>query len=193
MHAPNSNQLELMMNRTATLLIAAMTLFVLAGCADKNKGYSHGQRLERRDGDAPTLGSADLVAASDAVATKIANRADIRSLDHRTVIVMDTVTNRTSDPSADFQIYLARIRALLNESSASNVVVFVESRAKAEQIKAREGYPADASRRTLPQYALTATFYDLPQKSGKYYLLTFQLVDLGNDLVQWEGSYEVKL
>jgi PBP1b-binding outer membrane lipoprotein LpoB len=173
-----------------TLSLAAL---LIVGCAPKNEGIEHGTRVERRAGDGYGLASADLTQATDQAVAGIANVPGIRRADGRTVIVMDQVENRTSDASADFQIFLARIRASLNNSGATKALVFVETRHKSEQIKAREGYPAKATARTLPTYALTASFYDLPRGAKNYYLLTFQLVDLTNDLIAWEGSYEVKL
>jgi len=174
------------------MTIAVLTVG-LSACGPTNEGFETEQRIESRKDGGPVLGSADLQRATDMAIQSIANVPEIRGNDGRTVIVMDTVTNRTSDPSADFQIYLARIRAMLNQSGQKQDLVFVETRHKAEQIKAREGYPTDATVRTLPRYALTATFYDLPRGRTNYYLLTFQLVDLTNDIVTWEDSYEVKL
>ncbi len=180
------------MNATRLMTLALIALFAVA-CGPDNKGIEHGKRIERRAGDSGGLGSADLATASEQAVEGIANVPAIRTAEGRTVIVMDQVENRTSDPSADFQIFLARIRALLNQSGASKALVFVETRAKAEQIKAREGFPQEATARTLPTYGLTATFYDLPRGANNYHLLTFQLVDLRNDLIAWEDSYEVKL
>jgi len=165
----------------------------LVACGPTNEGFETEQRIESRKTGKPVLGSADLQRATDMAIQSIANVPEIRGSEGRTVIVMDTVTNRTSDPSADFQIYLARIRAMLNQSGQQRDLAFVETRHKAEQIKAREGYPTDAAVRTLPRYALTAAFYDLPRGRTNYYLLTFQLVDLTDDIVTWEDSYEVKL
>lgn len=175
---------------TIGLLTAALTL---TACGPSNEGFETQERIESRKEVGPNLGSADLQAASDKAVASIARVPGIRTEGEKTVIVMDTVTNRTSDPSADFQIYLARIRASLNQSGQRQDLVFVETRHKAVQIKEREGYPTEATARTLPRYALTATFYDLPRGRTNYYLLTFQLVDLTNDIIAWEDSYEVKL
>lgn len=173
------------------VMFAILGLFV-AGC---DHGAQKEQRLDTRVGEGGQLGSADLTAATEKAVEGIANDPDMvpATGQGKVVIVMDQVTNHTSDPSANFHIYLARIRALLNQSGQSKNLVFVETRAKAEQIKQREGYPAEATARTLPKYALTADFSDIPRSQTHYYLLTFQLVDLTNDLIVWEGMYEVKL
>ncbi|MHB1156836.1 MAG: hypothetical protein ACYC26_08355 [Phycisphaerales bacterium] len=173
------------------VMLAVVGLFVV-GC-ETNKGMEKEERIDTRKADAGQLGSADLTVATEKAVEAIANVPAIHQAGDRVVIVMDQVTNQTSDASANFQIYLARIRALLNQSGQTKNLMFVETRVKSEQIKQREGYPAAATARTLPRYALTAAFYDLPRSRGNYYLLTFQLVDLTNDVIVWENSYEVKL
>lgn len=166
-------------------------LLLLGGC--KSEPKSRAEEVETRKGDMGTgLSSADLTNATDMAVEKIASLPEIRQAGGRTVIVMDTVLNRTSDPSADFRIFLARIRAALNESGATENLVFVESRQTAEAIRAREGQGV-ATQRALPQYALHSTFYDMPRGRTNYYLLEFNLINLTNDLITPAGKYEVKI
>jgi hypothetical protein len=165
-----------------------------AGCAPKNQGVEHGKRIERRAGDSPgLLGSADLVAATDSAVESIANLPAVQDAPGKTVILMDQVFNRTSDPSADYQVFLARLRAMMNESGLGRDLVFVATRHTAEQIKAREGYPAQASARTMATYALYATVYDMPRSGSNFYYLEFKLVELATDELAWIHKYEVKL
>lgn len=174
-----------------TGVIAAAAAAGMMGCAH-DEGVAKSYRIESRvPGEGNQLGSADLSVATDKAVAQIAAVPDIRQAGGRTVIVMDRVENQTSDPSANFQIYLARIRALLNQSGARQNLVFIENRQKAEAIADREGYTQTA--RAKPRYALTGTFYDMPRGKTNYHLLTFQLMDLTNQQIVWEGSYEVKL
>lgn len=176
-----------------TLMMAAATM---VGCdtTPRNEGRKDTPRIDSRQaGEGTRLGSQDLTVASEKAVVGIANLPAIKSAEGRTVIVMDRVANRTSDPSQNFQIYLARIRALLNQSGAKHDLVFVETRTVAEDIKAREGIAAGPQNRTPPRYALAGTFYDLPRARTNYHLLTFQLVDLTSDEITWEDQYEVKL
>ena len=183
------------MTRHIPTALCVLALIVITGCQTQNQGAAKSQRIETRAGDKSwQLGSDNLVEATDAAVAGIAAAPDLaRDADGRTIIVLDRVENNMSDQSIDQQIYLARIRALLNESGAKAHLAFVETRYKAQAIRQREGIPDSATSRTRPRYALSATFSDLPRKSSVYYLLTFQLVDLTNDLIAWEGSYEVKL
>jgi hypothetical protein len=184
-----------MLRRSFMMTLAGSCVAGLSACAAHNEGRAKSYRIESRTPhEAPALGSADLVVATDRVTGEIANLPDIRATaPNRTIIVMDRVDNRTSDPSANFQIYLARIRAMLNESGATRNLAFVETRARAEDIKRTEGISPAESARTRPRYALSGAFYDMPRGGTNYYLLTFQLVDLTNDIIALERSYEVKL
>lgn len=177
-----------------TLTAGLLGLGMTACSAPQNRGAAKSYRIESRmpdEGGRP--GSADLVVATEEAVEGIASVESIRKNEGKTVVVLDRVENRTSDPSARFQIYLARIRALLNQSGAKQDISFVETRNKAEEIKAREGVASERTGRLAPKYALSGTFYDLPRGGTNFYLLTFQLVDLRNDVIEWEGSYEVKL
>ena len=190
---------HVMMNRASRRLVwgvVGMVMVMAMGCETppRNQGYSDSYRLDSRLPDeGPQLGSVDLVVATDRAVEQIAARIGPKPTGERTVIVMDRVENQTSDPTANFQIYLARIRASLNQSGATSNLVFVETRNRADAIKQREGVePADHAR-TRPQFALAGIFHDMPRGYSNYYLLTFQLVDLGNDQLVWEQMYEVKL
>lgn len=174
-------------------LALALVATVVVGCAPKNEGVKREERIERRVGEGGQLGSADLAAATDRMIASLARVPTIRDNDKRTVIVLDRVENQTSMPNKEYQIFLARLRSMMNQSGLREGIVFVEDRQKAERIKQREGYPAEASQRTMPEYAISATFYDMPRGPSNYYLLTFQLFDLSNDQLEWEDSYEVKL
>lgn len=166
---------------------------VLLGCAPKNEGVKREERIERRVGEGAQLGSADLAAATDKMIASIARVPEIRDRENKTVIVLDRVENRTSMPAEQYQIFLARLRAMMNQSGLRQDIVFIENRDKAERIKRAEDYPTDESARTMPSHAISATFYDMPRGPSNYYLLTFQLFDLSNDQIVWEDSYEVKL
>lgn len=176
-------------------IAACLAAAALTACsAPKNEGAPKSYRIESRlPEEGSALGSSNLVVATEKAVTGIAALPAIRSSEGTTFIVMDRVENQTSDPSANFQIYLARIRAMLNQSGARQNMAFIESRAKAEGVLGREGVPADQTARTRPRYALTGTFYDMPRGRTNYHLLTFQLMDLGTSQIVWEDSYEVKL
>ncbi len=186
--------MEIPMIRYMIMTLLASSFVFILGC-ETNQGTAKRQRVESREGDKSwRLSSDNLVESTDAAVAGIAGLSNlVRGEDGRAVIVLDRVENRTTDQSTDFQIHLARIRAMLNQSGAKENLVFIETRYKAEGIRQREGIPDSATQRTRPRYALTATFSDLPRRKGVFYLLAFQLVDLTNDIIAWEDSYEVRL
>jgi PBP1b-binding outer membrane lipoprotein LpoB len=181
------------MKSFATVTTLVLAGLMLVGCSNENRGVETDVPIEsRRPTEGALLASKDLAAATEMAVESIAQVPELRGQD-RTVIVMDQVFNETRDRSTDFQIFLARIRAMLNQSGLKQDIVFVESRNKAEAILQREGYPQTQTARTLPQYALTATFSDLVRGRSNYYLLTFQLFNMRSQELLWEDFYEVKL
>lgn len=179
-----------------TLITVATAALTLTACdtSPKNEGAAKSYRLETRvPGEGNRLGSADLVVATEqAVEAMVAKVPEMRE-SLGTVVVMDRVENKTSDPSANFEIYLARILALLNDSGARHHITFVTQRSRAEAIKSREGVDPADSQRIKPRYALTGSFYDLPRGRTNYHLLVFEMVDLRTDELHTIGKYEVKL
>ncbi len=181
------------MKLAAYCALTAATCGLFIGCGPENQGVEKQQRIERRVGEDSNLGAADLAAATDEMVASIAQVQAIRNAEGNVTIVMDAIDNKTSMPSQDYEVFLARLRAMLNQSAVRKHLVFVETRGTAEQIKQREGYPVERSARQLPDYALSGSAYDLRRGGSAYYLLTFQLIDLRNDIITWQDSYEVKL
>jgi len=137
------------------------------------------------------LQAADLVAMTDKMAASLA-RAE--ALSRRGPgsptwwIAADRVVNKSNDiiPEREKELFIARLRALLNRSSLSGSrnLRFVREAALA------------GSGRPTPTHALTATFDALthadPKRRTDYYLCAFQLIDLRDETVVWEDAYEVK-
>lgn len=142
------------------------------------------------------LASKDLTTSTDDIVQQIASKPEFRSSQVRAQIVMDRVENKTSLPSRNFDIYLARIRTKLNESGARYNIGFVERRATVTSIRESEGLeppPGSAGTyKSKAEFALRGVFYDMPNVGANYYLLTFQIVDLRDGEIVYEGSYEAK-
>ncbi len=76
------------------------------------------------------LASKDLTAATDDMVRSIATKPEIRDSPYRVQIVMADVVNRTSMPARNFDIYLARIRALLNQTDSRYNIGFVTEKSR---------------------------------------------------------------
>ena len=149
-----------------------------------------------------TLRSSDLIEATDEMAMHIASRLDSVNRESPPRIYLGRIENRTSLPHQNFQIFLVRLRALLNSSGAHHGLEFIAERARVEQARARElGEAAAAGYSSRADYVLTCEVFDMPSDGTNYYLLDYQLVqlrkarsgpDIGAGAIVWENSYEVK-
>ena len=103
----------------------------------------------------------------------------------------------------DLTIYVARLKTLLNSSSARDRMAFVEDQATLRRMQgeefgnrdpfedaSRNGIPNDP--RVTPQYALFGTFYEMRNTRTSYFLCTFRMTDLRTGVQVWENSYEVR-
>ena len=192
------------MFKMASIAMAALglglTLGVLAGC-DKKPEEMRGNISDLTPGDTG-LASKDLVQMTDQMAPDLLKIPDIAASPTRTVIVVTGIANRTSEPTRDLTIYVARLRSLLNQH-ARDRLAFVENRRTTENLQATEGGGGDAfeegsragapaAGRLVPQYALKGEFYSLDKQNSHYFLCTFQLTNIRTGDQVWEGRYEVK-
>lgn len=141
--------------------------------------------------DNTRLGSADLVAMTDAMAQSMLADGALAGRSSESppmIIVADRVANRTNDilPEREKQAFTARLRVLLNQSPEleRRNMQFVRSRDLA------------GPNRLTPTHALTATFY-ADTRAGRRqrsdaYVCAFQLTDLRTDRILWEDRYETK-
>ncbi len=149
------------------------------------------------------LQSRDLVDMTNRMAADLLKCPVIAQNPNKVIVVMGSVTNTTSQPWQNDAIYVARIRAILNQY-AQDRMAFVESRQTTVQLQqkqlgggnggfgqsSRAGIPQQGL--MIPQYVLKGHFYDLPNTATTYHLCTFQLVDLRTGEIVWEGHYEVR-
>ncbi len=183
---------------------AALGLLVAGGLA--LAGCSHGYNYYRpsvssfQPGDVG-LQSRDLVDMTGKLAADLLTIPAIANNPNKVIIVMGSLHNETSTPWTNDQIYLARMRALLNQYARDRIAfVLPLGQATAMQQKYLGGAPKTLNTQTgtwqsptlLPQYVLNGTFYDLPNAATTYYLCTFKLVDIHTGELVWERKYEVR-
>lgn len=155
-----------------------VALAVLAGCGGPRANTTR-------------LTAVDLVAMTDRMAASLVRASALADRDAASQpwrIAADRVRNNTNDiiPEREKQLFLARLRALLNETDTlrRRNITFVR---EAE---------LSGPRRASPTHALTATFHAIThadrQRRSDFYLCAFQLVDLRDESVVWEDRYEVK-
>ncbi len=185
----------------AGVVMAASLL--LTGCSQH--GYSYYRPgVSTFDSADQGLQSRDLVDMTNRLAADLLKIPEIAQNPNKVIIVMTGIDNKTSQPWQNDQIYLARMRALLNEYARDRIAFVIQPR-QLQQLQQQElgGAGGDAfgqssrgqvpvNTRMIPQYALKGVFYDLPNSATTYYLCTFQLVNLHTGEVVWEGHYETR-
>jgi hypothetical protein len=185
-----------------------LAFLALAACNSppRNRGTS-GYRIDPTSDSPAELGSrdlrsADLLAATDAMAQSIAARLDVTNRASPPRIVVGQIENRTSMPEQNYQVFLVRLRAVLMDSSSRHGLAFIREKPFVQSERAREHGDASAGQYvSAADFVLTCEVYDLPTAGTNYFLLDYQLVqlreaasgpDTGAGAIIWENKYEVK-
>jgi hypothetical protein len=155
-----------------------------------NRGVTNTADPAKRVNAEEGLASKDVVSATDDMVQQIAAKPEFRNSPTRIQIVMDRVANKTSMGARNFDVYLARIRANLNQAGTRYNIGFVLKRGDVEGVRESEGLPAAGP--TKADYVLRGEIYDLPNTGADYYFMSFQIVDIRDNEIVWEGSYEAK-
>ncbi len=181
----------------------------LAACSSPPRGKPAGRAEDPTTTTRSERGSAQisiqaLTEASDQVAQQLS--ADLNVIPelnqgYRTTVVFGDINNKTGIvPTTDFEAFRANTRAKLMQSRSLLVKVrWVESRARVEQIAAREQSPgADNSLPPLnPAYTffLNGDMYRVDRNDGRanYYTMTYNLTNMASGEIVWNSSpYEIK-
>lgn len=186
--------------RVVALGVALLVAVPLTACQENRPAPNLGRTTTadpaKRRSNEVDLASKDLTSSTDDIIQQIASKPEFQNPPSRINILMDRVENKTTLPSRNYDIYLARIRTKLNESGARYNIAFVEKRATVTAIRQSEGIeppPGSAgSYQSKAEYALRGVFYDMPNVGANYFLLTFQIVNLRDGEIVYEGSYESK-
>jgi hypothetical protein len=188
--------------RLAALALAANALVALPGC-EKSRDEMRPDMDTVMSGE-KGLQSRDLREMTDKMAPDLLRIPEIVQNPTRVVVVMKPIQNKLeTNPTRDLTIYVARLKTLLNSSSARDRMAFVEDQATLRRMQgeefgnrdpfedaSRNGIPNDP--RVKPQYALFGTFYEMRNTRTSYFLCTFRMTDLRTGVQVWENSYEVR-
>jgi len=198
--------------RTLSTCLLGVVLILLVACQSpppENRGRDRGRIDPSQDSkaerNARSPRSADLVAATDKMAQDIASRLDITNSASPPRIVVGRIENHSVMSDQNYQVFLVRLRSLLQSSGAREGLVFVRERAFMEGERDREfgtrGDSSGAAYESSADYMLTCEVLDLPTGGTNYYLFSYQLVQMraaetGPDVVPgaivWENMYEVQ-
>ncbi len=179
----------------AALGLLLVLLVGAPGCMTSAVASGHNTALDGMDLVQMTDHMAASIAGSPAVNRAIEKDGQLR-------IVIQPVENRMTAevlPRGAAEAFTGRVRALLSRH-APDRFIWLMNRDDFERLRRREreldfelGPPPDA---ITPEYALVARFFSVTDESSRrrtsYYLCVYELTNIQNRSVLWNGKYEVK-
>ncbi len=187
------------------LILLSILSFALAGC-HSDRPHEYGQMrpdpgdLDRRDRG---LQSRDVLEASEAVAQQVMALPEMNQATRQTIVVT-RVTNDTSNPYFNYDIFLRRLRAEIAKTGRDRIFL-VENRSRVAQVRNSEiengsedefgqgggatGLPVPRSS-VQPEWELYGQFTNLPNRGTDYYLGEFILTNIKTREqipLMWEG------
>jgi penicillin-binding protein activator len=193
----------------AAVVPILFAVVLLGGCASSGVKNPSGTGVtEMRPDEKGFVGgtgveSQDLVAVTDKMARSILEIPQIRGAVQPPIVLLDPVVNETRFP-INKEMFLTRIRVLLNSKSAGRVSFVARDRMAAlEQERARKqaGQVTATSDPHVVEfkggdYFLTGTLQGLTTRTSSgtsdYILYTFQLIDARTSVIVWEDFAEIK-
>ncbi|MHB8521109.1 MAG: penicillin-binding protein activator LpoB [Limisphaerales bacterium] len=190
-----------------TALAAVTTL--LMGCASAGVRNPSGVPVTELKADergfvaGTGIESQDLVAVTDKMARSILGVPQIAKAQGTPRIVLDPVINNTRFP-INKDMFLDRIRAMLNERATGKVLFLARERMAAlerERALKQTGQVTSSSDPNVVEFKgadffLTGKLDGLSSSTSQgrsdYILYTFQLIDARTSDIIWEGSSEIK-
>lgn len=175
-------------------LVVACVFASLAGCGSALKNV-HGTNLN----------GVDLVDMTDDMATKLGSDAQVNAAFAAAgplkVVVMPVVNEMTAEiiPAGQAYAFTGRVRARLAQNTPGKFT-WIMNRDAFNDLKARENDlhidPGPQPASVQPEYALTATFSSITNENkarrDSFYVCSFQLTNLQDRSILWNGSYELK-
>jgi len=186
----------------------AVLALLLAGCASGVKNPS-GVPVTQMSADergfvaGTGIESQDIVAVTEKIARNVLNIPEITAAQGTPRVVLLPVVNETRFP-INKEIFLTRIRALLNEKAAGKVRFLArEQMAALEQERAlkQSGQVTTSSDPNVQEFKgadffltgkLQGTTTRASQGTSDYVLYTFQLIEARTSDIVYEGFHEIK-
>jgi PBP1b-binding outer membrane lipoprotein LpoB len=179
------------------------------GCASKGVKNPSGIGVTEMQADekgfvaGTGIESQDLVAVTDKMARSILGIPQVANALMPPVVVLDPVLNETRFP-INKEMFLTRIRVLLNSKSAGKVQFLARDRMAALETERNRKLTGQVTSATDVReteflggdYLLTGTLQGLSTRTSSgtsdYILYTFQLIDARTSAIVWEDFAEIK-
>jgi hypothetical protein len=191
-------------------VLAGLVTIGLAGCEHHDKPHQYGNArkpVDEIENRGRGLQSKDVMEASDKMAMDLLADPALNASQTQWTVVVDHVENQTSDPRANLDIFIQRLRTNIFKEGRGRVQL-IENRDKLHDLQNKEleptgnsdqfgqgagGHGGGGAAGIQPNYSLYAVMMDMPNRDTNYYFCRFTLTDLHNRTIAWEGSYEVKV
>jgi len=186
--------------------VTAMGLLGL--CAAVGCGHEQPQRqpVDSLNPDDSGLQSKDVQDAADKMCRDLLSDPNLNASHNAWTIVVDEMQNKTTDPNnqVNFNIFLQLLKGNLAQKSNGRVQL-IENKAEFYNLRNKEletgatgdqfgqGGSKSGSQAVSPDYSLTGTAMDLPNRSTNYYQIEFKLVNLHNRTLAFDRIYQVKV
>lgn len=178
-------------------LISSLVVAAACGC-----GSPHTYDQDRPPTDSLVYGNEglqakDVTAATDHMATDLLALPELNGSDKKWTIVLTGVTNNSSDPTLNYDIFSERLKSLLSGKGHGRVAL-IENKAQYHDLQNKElentGDGSNHVAGVQPDYGLAIKVDDMPNRSSNYYLVNATLTNLKTREITWTAypPYEVQ-
>jgi len=163
------------------------------------------QPIDELHPDDTGLQSKDIVDAADKISRDLLSDPNLNASRNAWTIVVDNMQNKTTDPNnnINFDIFLQALKGNLAQKSNGRVQL-IENKAEFYNLRNKEletnaggdqfGQAGrGAAQAVSPDYSLTGTAMDLPNRATNFYQIEFKLVNLQNRTLAFDRLYQVKV
>ena len=185
-------------NRVLRLLVLTGSIgplgAMLGGCVyEQAPGRIPADQLSDDNGG---LQSADVQAATDQMATELLALPRLNASDRKWTIVVSDVVNQTTDPyTAQYNVFSNRLKTVLLKKSEGRVEL-IDNKDAYHNLQNQEletpasgaGHPAGVQ----PDYALTITINEMPNRAYSYFQVNGKLTSLITRESVWANTYEIQ-
>jgi peptidoglycan-synthase activator LpoB len=186
--------------------VAAMGLLGLCAAVGCHSEQPQRQPVDSLNPDDTGLQSKDVVDAADKMCRDLLADPNLNASRNAWTIVVDEMQDKTTDPNykVNFNIFLQALKGDLAQKSNGRVQL-IENKAEFYNLRNKEletgstgdqfgqGGSKGSSQAISPDYSLTGTAMDLPNRSTNFYQIEFKLVNLHNRTLAFDRLYQVKV
>lgn len=186
-------------NRAFSLVLATAA----AGLAGSGCAHQHSYADDRPPTDSLVEGNTgvqakDVGAATDQMANDLLSLPELNVADKKWTIVLSGVTNKTADPTMSYGVFQSRLRSLLAQKGHGRIALIANKAEFHQQQNQELETPADNFGQggggsgnpagIQPQYGLTITIDEMPNRATSYFLITADLTNLQTREQPWVGK-----